>query len=148
MLKENGTTDSSTDEDLTLGDPLAVQWVGLRTFTARGAGSIPGWGTKIPQATHVCVCVCVRVCVLSHFSCVRLFVTQWTLAWQAPLSMGFSRQEYWSGLLFPSHKPHRMAKKKKKKNKLDPGQQGWDLAVSLGAVTWILRLTQGGVTGA
>ena len=35
-------------------------------------------------------------------SCVRLFVTLWTVAHQAPLSMGFSRQEYWSGLLFPS----------------------------------------------
>ena len=31
-----------------------------------------------------------------------LFVTLWTVACQAPLSMGFSRQEYWSGLLFPS----------------------------------------------
>ena len=33
---------------------------------------------------------------------VRLFVTPWTVAHQAPLSMGFSRQEYWSGLPFPS----------------------------------------------
>ena len=33
---------------------------------------------------------------------VRLFVTPWTAAHQAPLSMGFSRQEYWSGLPFPS----------------------------------------------
>ena len=33
---------------------------------------------------------------------VQLFVTPWTVAWQAPLSMEFSRQEYWSGLLFPS----------------------------------------------
>ena len=33
---------------------------------------------------------------------VRLFVTPWTIAHQAPLSMGFSRQEYWSGLPFPS----------------------------------------------
>ena len=33
---------------------------------------------------------------------VRLFVTPWTVARQAPLSMGFSRQEYWSGLPFPS----------------------------------------------
>ena len=32
---------------------------------------------------------------------VRLFVTPWTVAHQAPLSMGFSRQEYWSGLPFP-----------------------------------------------
>ena len=33
---------------------------------------------------------------------VRLFVTPWTIAHQAPLSMGFSRQEYWSGLPLPS----------------------------------------------
>ena len=39
--------------------------------------------------------------VLSHFSCVQLFVTLWTVAHQAPLSMGFFRQEYWSGLLCP-----------------------------------------------
>ena len=39
------------------------------------------------------------VCVLGH---VRLFATSWTVACQASLSMGFSRQEYWSGLPFPS----------------------------------------------
>ena len=33
---------------------------------------------------------------------VRLFATPWTVARQAPLSMGFSRQEHWSGLPFPS----------------------------------------------
>ena len=43
----------------------------------------------------VCVCVCVCVKSLSH---VRLFTTPWTVAHQAPLSMGFSRQGYWSGL--------------------------------------------------
>ena len=37
------------------------------------------------------------LCMLSHFSCVQLFVTPWTVAHQAPLSMGLSRQEYWSG---------------------------------------------------
>ena len=71
----------------------------------------------------VCVCVCVCVnkgpvrlhiklikvvpagqkiglyCMLSHFS--HVFVTRWTIAHQAPLSMGFSRQEYWSGLPCP-----------------------------------------------
>ena len=41
------------------------------------------------------------VCVLCHFSCVWPFVTLWTIARQAPLSMGFSRQEYWSGLPYP-----------------------------------------------
>ena len=38
---------------------------------------------------------------LSSFSRVQCFVTLWTVARQAPLSMGFSRQEYWSGLPFP-----------------------------------------------
>ena len=36
--------------------------------------------------------------LLSHFSRVQLFTTPWTAAYQAPLFMGFSRQEYWSGL--------------------------------------------------
>ena len=36
-------------------------------------------------------------CVLRHFSPVQLFVTQWTIARQAPLSMGLFRQEHWSG---------------------------------------------------
>ena len=39
------------------------------------------------------------MCVFSH---VQIFVTPWTIAHQAPLSMGFSRQEYWNGLPFPS----------------------------------------------
>ena len=43
----------------------------------------------------MCVCVC------SCFSHVQLFVTSWTIARQAPLSMGFSRQEYWSRLPYP-----------------------------------------------
>ena len=40
--------------------------------------------------------------VLSCFSCVQLFATLWIVACQAPLSMGFSEQEYWSVLSFPS----------------------------------------------
>ena len=43
------------------------------------------------------------VCLLSRFSCVQLPTTQRTAACQAPLSMGFFRQEYWSGL--PCHLP-------------------------------------------
>ena len=43
---------------------------------------------------HSCVCV-------SCFSHVRLSATPWTVACQAPLSVGFSRQEYWSGLSYP-----------------------------------------------
>ena len=40
--------------------------------------------------------------MLSCFSHVRLFATLWTVACQAPLYLGFSRQEYWSGLLCPA----------------------------------------------
>ena len=42
--------------------------------------------------------------MLSHFSRVQLCVTPWTAAHQAPPSLGFSRQEHWSGLPFPSQK--------------------------------------------
>ena len=52
---------------------------------------------------HVYILVSFVVdCVLSHFSCVHLFVTLWTAAHQAPLSMRFFRQDYWSGLPFPT----------------------------------------------
>ena len=40
----------------------------------------------------------IKMLVLSQFSRVQLFATLWTIAHQAPLSMGFSRQEYWSEL--------------------------------------------------
>ena len=46
--------------------------------------------------------ICVGACVCAQLlSCVRHFVSPWTVAHQAPLSMGFPRQEYWSRLLFP-----------------------------------------------
>ena len=41
---------------------------------------------------------------VKSLSCVRLFTTPWTEAYQAPPSMGFSRQEYWSGVPLPSPK--------------------------------------------
>ena len=66
------------------------------------------WGGHLFYCVCVCVCVCVcaraRAHVRAHtcmFSHVWLFATPWTVARQAPLSMGFSRQEYWSGLLCP-----------------------------------------------
>ena len=45
--------------------------------------------------------VSIKVLCVNHFLHVRLFGTLWTVACQAPLSMGFSRQEYWSGLPCP-----------------------------------------------
>ena len=49
----------------------------------------------------------VKILFMAHkcsqsLSCVQLFVTSWTIACQGPLFMGFSRQEYWSRLPFPS----------------------------------------------
>ena len=55
---------------------------------------------------------CRKVKVKS-LSCVRLLVTPWTAAHQAPPSMGFSRQEYWSGVPLPS--PNKQLEKHKKK---------------------------------
>ena len=63
----------------------------------------PWWvNAPTPMLLRVnCVSV-LCVCMLSGFHCVRLLVIVWTVAHQASLSMGFSRQEYWSGLPFPS----------------------------------------------
>ena len=44
------------------------------------------------------ISLCVHVCVLNRFSCVQGFAAPWNLELKAPLSMGFHRQEYWSGL--------------------------------------------------
>ena len=71
------------------------------------------WGSSQPRdRTHICIVGdslplshlgspqprYMRVCVLSCFRHVRLVATLWTIAHQAALSMGFPRQEYWSGL--------------------------------------------------
>ena len=48
------------------------------------------------------VIIILEKCVYQLLSHIRLFATPWTIEHQAPPSMGFSRQEYWSGLSFPS----------------------------------------------
>ena len=58
----------------------------------------PGWNTGV--GCHFLL-QCMHACMLNRFSHVRLCVTPWTAVHQAPLSMEFSRQEYWSGLPFP-----------------------------------------------
>ena len=59
--------------------------------------------TKVKPGVHrMCVCVCVCVCACTRTHClVWFFVTPWTVAHQALLYMGLSRQEYWTGLLCP-----------------------------------------------
>ena len=54
------------------------------------------------RTCHLKRYVTLCVWVLSHFSCVQLFATPWTIAHQAPLSLRFPRQKYWSRLPFPS----------------------------------------------
>ena len=60
-------------------------------------------GVNCEVCTAYCSCLCGGKCYgkWKVFSHVRLFVTPWTVARQAPLSMGFSRQGYWSGLPCP-----------------------------------------------
>ena len=55
-------------------------------------------GTSFPTSGLTSNYQISEVKLLSH---VQLFVTPWTVAHQVPLSMEFSKQEYWSGLLFP-----------------------------------------------
>ena len=50
----------------------------------------------------ICACVCVCVCVCARTQSCPIFRDPWTVALQAPLSIEFSRQEYWSGLPFPT----------------------------------------------
>ena len=71
------------------------------------------WFNILETHAHVCVCVNYKKCIFwvtqSMYVClyaellsgVWLFVTAWTVARKAPLSMGFSREEYWSGLPCP-----------------------------------------------
>ena len=62
----------------------------------------PVWlqSSSVQSLSHVGLCK-MQVCMLSHFSLVLLFATPWTIVCQAPLSMGFSRQEYWCGVPCP-----------------------------------------------
>ena len=57
---------------------------------------------RITAVSCTCVCVCVCVCVCAVLSHVQPFATAGTVAVQASLSMGFSMQEYWSWLPFPT----------------------------------------------
>ena len=91
-------------------NPIWGTWVGEQKNThmaeenqecvfQMGAGLGKAWVFRIDRACDLGKKMRVKVKLLS---CVRLFETPWTVAHQAPLSMGFSRQEYWSGVPFPS----------------------------------------------
>ena len=69
------------------------------TWTPKGLLPRSHWKNDYLSKGKICCINMVKVKLLSH---VQLFATSWTVALQAPPSMGFSRQEYWSGLPFPS----------------------------------------------
>ena len=80
--------------------PKPVSGTTLRDGVGRALGGGFRMGeTCTPMADSYKVKVKVKVKSLSR---VRLFATPWTVAYQAPQSTEFSRQEYWSGLPFPS----------------------------------------------
>ena len=92
------------------GCPAVKTW----GFHCHGPGSNPAWGTKIHKMP-----------MLSHFSGIQLVETRWTIPHQAPLSMRFPRQEYWSWVTisysqdaqlphFPHPKRERVLWKKRK----------------------------------
>ena len=100
---------------LSLGFSRQEYWSGL-SFPSPGDLSDPGSEPRSP-ALQAVSCITGEffsdwatteallgpgLCMLCRFSRVQLFVTPWTVAHQVPLSMGFSRQEYWSGLPFPT----------------------------------------------
>ena len=79
--------------------PLSIQFLSLKDSIAPSPVLL--WFHSVNRNSwHRDLWWC-PVCVPSHFSHVQLFATLWTAAYQAPLSMEFSRQEYWSGLPFP-----------------------------------------------
>ena len=90
-----------------LGDSGQQQWAELLAAVSWAPGQ--PWNHERKQPTHLhsfCTHTTIlvftfSVCVLSCCCRVRLFVTLWTVAQQAPLSMEFSRQEYCSGLSCP-----------------------------------------------
>ena len=72
-------------------------WLQFCSFGTEASNQLPsGWYLAF------CICYCMSACVLSHLSPVWLFVTLWTVAREDLLSMGFSRQEYWEGVVMAS----------------------------------------------
>ena len=84
----------------------SICWCSKRNRRRGGKIHFYDWNTQgllcFLKLQCIYVIAIIYTCMLSCFSCVWLFVTLWTVACQAPLFMGFSRQEYWSGLPCPS----------------------------------------------
>ena len=120
-------SNTSTNENYAEGNSLVVEWLRLRAPNAGGLSSIPGQGSRFhvlqlrfgrakgkkkkgqtPKSNTerkysvYTLLLLPLLLLLSRFSRVRLCATPEMAVHQAPLSLGFSRQEHWSGLPFPS----------------------------------------------
>ena len=79
-----------------------LEWVAIPFSRGTSQPRNQTGGSPALQADSLPAELPVKPCLkVKSLSRVPLFVTPWTVAYQAPLSMGFSRQEYWSGLPFP-----------------------------------------------
>ena len=87
---------------LTISSSVAPFSFCLHSFPASGSFPMSWLFTSGDKSTYIHACVCTRECThMCTLSLVQLFSTPRTIARQAPQSMGFPRQEYWRGLLFP-----------------------------------------------
>ena len=87
------------------GDPGSIPKSGRSPGGGHGSSlqySILGWRIPWTEEPGGLQSMGSQFSSVQLLSCVRLFATPWILAYQASLLMGFSGQEYWSGLLFPS----------------------------------------------
>ena len=80
----------------------ASQNAELPRFSGKRAAKYRYQGASLRTTSPKARVQSIYACMLSCFSCVQLFATLWTGAHQALLSLGFPRQEYWSGLSCPS----------------------------------------------
>ena len=84
------------------GDMGIIHLLQREAWRLREAESLPqGHTARESRVLNFLGLLGSQACMLSLFSCARLFATPWTVACQALLSMGFSRQEHWSGLPCP-----------------------------------------------
>ena len=103
----SGWTNTCLSVSIYIG--FCIEQIGSRQFAILTSHTNQrGWKYSVPyilrSIPHFCTCaqICSSIKKVKSLSHIWLFVAPWTLAYQAPPSIEFFRQEYWSGLPFPS----------------------------------------------